>query len=100
MSGCVEMRGGTTGVVVAVICRPSLWCTAVIEARRLVPRRWWTHRPFLPVADRALIRFRTETQYGDPDHIFEARDVVTWLEWCRVENRRVRRQRGAGRNRP
>jgi len=73
----------------AVAVRPRLWSTAVIEARRMVPRRWWTRAPFLPVPDRALLAFRAETQYGDPDHRLEAGDIIVWLEWCRVENGRA-----------
>lgn len=55
----------------------------------MVPRRWWTRTPFLPVPDPALLAFRAETQYGDPDHRLEANDMIVWLGWCRVQNRRV-----------
>lgn len=73
---------------VAVLRHPSLWPTAVVEYRRMVPDGWWRMRPWLPVPDRAMVRFRTTTQYGDPDHGLEPADVVTWLRWCRAENRR------------
>ena len=52
------------------------------QVRRLAPRRWWARRPFLPVPDRAWLRFRMETQYGDPAHRPEPDDVVAWLEWA------------------
>jgi hypothetical protein len=78
------------GVVAAVARRPALWPTASRQARRLAPRRWWARRPFLPVPDRAWLRFRAETQYGDPDRVPDAADVVTWLQWAR----------GAGNDRP
>jgi hypothetical protein len=56
------------------------------RVRRLAPPRWWATRPFLPVPDRAWMRFRLETQYGDPAHPPVPRDVVTWLEWTRAGN--------------
>ena len=70
-------------MVGAVAARPALWPTALRQARRLAPRRWWRRAPFLPVPDRAWLRFRAETQYGDPDRPLDAGDVVTWLQWAR-----------------
>jgi hypothetical protein len=29
------------------------------------------------------MRFRLQTQYGDPNHAPDPTDVVTWLEWSR-----------------
>lgn len=74
---------GWFGVMRAVGVRPSLWATAVRQARRLAPRQWWRRRPFLPVPDRAWLRFRAETQYGDPDRAPDGDDVVAWLRWAR-----------------
>lgn len=76
--------------VVAVIARPALWGTALVEYRRLLPDEWWRRRPFLPAPDPALLRFRAETQYGDPEHAPDADDLVAWLQWCKAENRRQR----------
>jgi hypothetical protein len=79
-------------IVGAVAQRPALWPTAARQARRLVPPGWWRHRPFLPVPDRQWLRFRAETQYGDPDRVPDADDVVTWLRWA--QNRRTPAGRG------
>ena len=70
----------------AVLVRPRLWSTAVRQAWRLAPRRWWARRPFLPLPDRDYLRFRLETQYGDAEHRPLPGDVVTYLEWCRREH--------------
>lgn len=72
-----------TRVGAAVARHPGLWPTAARQARRLAPRRWWARRPFLPVPDRAWLRFRAETQYGDPERPPAPADVVTWLRWAR-----------------
>jgi hypothetical protein len=74
-------------VLVCVAARPSLWWISLVQGRRLVPRRWWARPPFLPVPDRSYVRFRTVTQYGDPDHPLVADDVVAYLSWCRNAGR-------------
>jgi hypothetical protein len=35
------------------------------------------------VPDREYLRFRMQTQYGDPDHEPEPEDLLTYLKWCR-----------------
>ena len=68
--------------VVLVLARPSLWLTAVRQAPRLAPRRWWARPPFLPLPDPDYLRFRFETQYG-PAGRPDPHDLVTYLAWCR-----------------
>ena len=48
--------------------------------------------PFLPIPDRAYLRFRLETQYG-ADGAPEPRDLTTYLRWCRAQDQIVRRGR-------
>jgi hypothetical protein len=40
----------------------------------------------MPLPDREYLRFRLETQYGDPDHAVEPADIVAYLTWCRTTN--------------
>lgn len=82
-AGTQTQGTGWPATVAALARRPGLWPTAVGQARRLRRRRWWARPPFLPVPDRDWLRFRLETQYGDPAHPPVAADVVTWLEWAR-----------------
>lgn len=70
-------------VVAAVIRRPDLWFTAVQQVLRLAPNDWWRTWPPLPVPADDYLRFRTATQYGDPDRVPTADDVISWLEWSR-----------------
>jgi hypothetical protein len=49
----------------------------------LAARGWWRRPPFLPLPDRDYLRFRLQTQYGDPNHRAEPGDLITYLEWCR-----------------
>jgi hypothetical protein len=67
----------------AVIRCPSLWPTAIRQAVRLVPSRWWTTSPYLPVPSRSYLEFRLVTQYGDISHRPEREDVLNYLRWCR-----------------
>ncbi|MCH1436356.1 MAG: hypothetical protein L7U56_11840 [Acidimicrobiales bacterium] len=79
----------TVLVAVRVLAfRPWLWPTAARLLVRFTPDRWWRRAPFLPVPDRALLEFRGTTQYGDPARAAEPEDLLAWLEWCRVEQRR------------
>ena len=79
MSG---IRSGAA-IVIAVLCRPSLWITALTQLYRLTPRRWWARAPFLPVPTREYIRFRVLTQYGERGHTLEVADVLSYLRWLK-----------------
>ena len=79
MSG---IRSGAA-IVIAVLCRPSLWITALTQLFRLTPRRWWARAPFLPVPTREYIRFRVLTQYGERGHTLEVADVLSYLLWLK-----------------
>jgi len=72
-----------------VLRRPRLWSTALRQAHRLARPGWWRRPPFLPLPDRAYLRFRLETQYGGDGSPAPA-DLVTYLEWCH-SNRAMRR---------
>lgn len=66
----------------AVIRRPGLWPTALVQAFRVASRGWWRRPPFLPVPDAAYVRFRLQTAFGTGGEP-TAEDVVTYLRWCR-----------------
>lgn len=87
---------GWAGAVGAIARRPVLWPTAARQARRLAPTRWWRRPPFLPVPDRAWLRFRLETHYGS-DTRPDPHDVVVWLAWARAAERRNRPSPAGGR---
>ena len=70
-------------VAVAVLARPGLWAAAVGQVVRLARPGWWRRWPPLPAPDPAYLRFRLQTQYGDPEREPEPADVVTYLHWCR-----------------
>ena len=76
-------------LVVRVVRHPSLWSIALLMWRRVTPSGWWRRRPFLPVPDRAYIRFRLDTAYG-PGVVPEPDDLVAYLRWC-LEREIVRR---------
>lgn len=67
----------------AVLRHPSLWRTALRQARRTAAPGWWRRAPFLPVPTGDYLRFRMVTQYGDSDRAPDPRDVLNYLAWCR-----------------
>lgn len=72
----------------AVVRRPDLWITAVVQAWRLVPRR-------RSVRGHSYVDFRMHTQYGNDTARVTGRrradDVVAYLGWCREWNAMLRR---------
>lgn len=74
-------RQGLAPAIAAVAARPGLWPAAWRQGRALVPARWWRRRPFSPVPDRAWLRFRLTTAYGDPDARIDVDDLLTFLAW-------------------
>jgi hypothetical protein len=68
----------------ALAVRPTLWATAAHQVLVLAVDGWWRRAPFLPLPDRAYLRFRLQTAYGDPDRAPEPHDIVTYLHWCRA----------------
>jgi hypothetical protein len=77
-------------VAIAVIARPSLWAATVGQVVRLARPGWWHRWPPLPAPDGAYVRFRLQTQYGDPDREPEPADVLAYLRWCRDYPRAAR----------
>jgi hypothetical protein len=46
-------------------------------------RRWWTRPPYLPLPDRAYLRWRMYTAYADEDAVPPLDDVVRFARWRR-----------------
>jgi hypothetical protein len=86
---------GTVGRSVAA--RPWLAPEALAEGLRLARPGWWHRRPFLPVPDPALWRFRMETAYGGAgDATPPPEDIRAFLRWC-AGMRRWRKSAGPAR---
>ena len=73
----------------ALSARPKLWFTALRQARRMTPSRWWRHKPFLPVPSPRYLRFRLETQYGH-EGIPQVQDFIDYLKWCQSTERQLK----------
>jgi hypothetical protein len=68
---------------VVLLRHPALWGIAVVQLLRLAVPGWWHRWPLLPLPDRGYLRFRLQTQYGDPEREPEPADLVSYLHWCR-----------------
>jgi hypothetical protein len=73
-----------------VLRHPSLWGIAFAQVLRLASPGWWRRWPPVPMPDRDYLRFRLQTQYGDPEREPEPSDVVAYLHWCRGYGRVAR----------
>lgn len=73
----------TPSMVLAVARRPHLWSTAARAYRSMVPDRWWSRRPYLPVPDLDWMRFRLVTAYGGTGDAPPGSedDLLAWLAW-------------------
>ncbi len=76
-----------------VAARPALWPVALRQARRIARPGWGRRPPFLPLPDRAYLRYRLETQYG-PGGVPRPDDVVEYLRWCSETERYAAGDRG------
>ncbi|MBW8827458.1 MAG: hypothetical protein JF603_14070 [Acidobacteria bacterium] len=66
-----------------VIRRPDLWVVAARQTRVLARPGWWRRPPFLPLPDRAYLRFRLVTAYGGEGQPPTPDDLVAYLQWCK-----------------
>ena len=62
---------------------PALWAVAVVQLFRLAAPGWWRRWPPLPLPDRDYLRFRLQSQYGDPEREPAPADLVSYLHWCK-----------------
>ncbi len=69
--------------IVAVVVRPRLWGTALLELLRLARPGWWRRWPPVPRPDPAYLEFRLRTAYGDTGQTMAPEEVVDYLRWCR-----------------
>jgi hypothetical protein len=86
-----DRNTGWATAVGAVLVRPWLWPAAVGMVIRMVPRRWWRRRPWLPVPDGGYLRFRMVTAFGARSGAPPARELVSYLAWLRAWPQVVRR---------
>ena len=64
------------------IVRPALAIALVKVAWRFRSRDWYRRFPFVPLPDRAYVRWRMYTAYGDYDAIPPADDVERYARWA------------------
>jgi len=63
--------------------RPRLAVDLVRTAWAFRRRHWWRVAPFLPLPDRAYLRWRMYTAYGQEDAIPPLEDVIGFARWRR-----------------
>ncbi|MGH9103539.1 MAG: hypothetical protein ACRDYD_11250 [Acidimicrobiales bacterium] len=82
----LRLASSLAGALAALAARPHLWTTAARQLAVLCQRSsGGTHLP-----DASYLGWRAEAAYGDRAAPLAARDVVSWLEWCRRARRLAR----------
>lgn len=76
--------GSLTGrLVLRGLLNPRLGIDLLRTAWAFRRRRWWAQPPFLPVPDRAYLRWRMHTAYANEDAVPPLDDVVRFARWRR-----------------
>jgi hypothetical protein len=65
------------------VVRPQLAVDLLAAAWAFRRRGWWQHAPFLPVPDRAYLRWRMYTAYADEAAVPPVDDVIRFARWRR-----------------
>ena len=65
------------------LLRPRLALDLLATAWAFRRRHWFRTAPFLPVPDRAYLRWRMYTAYGDERAVPPAEDVIRFARWRR-----------------
>lgn len=68
-----------------LLSRPELWGTVFYQIYLLIPNRWWTKPPFLPLPTKEYINFRLLTAYGSQEGSIDPQDLVDYLQWCKSQ---------------
>ncbi len=80
-------RGSWTSLVLGLVGRalvnPRLAVDLLRTAWAFRRLRWYAQAPFLPVPDRAYMRWRMYTAYGDEQAVPPVEDVVRFARWRR-----------------
>ncbi len=70
-------------LVARAIFRPRLALDLLATAWAFRRRGWWARAPFLPLPDRAYLRWRMYTAYADEEAVPPVDDVIRFARWRR-----------------
>ncbi|HEY9441736.1 MAG TPA: hypothetical protein VIQ25_00710 [Gemmatimonadales bacterium] len=72
-----------TRLALRAALRPRLALDLLRTAWGFRRRDWWRRAPFLPLPDRAYLRWRMYTAYADESAVPPIEDVVRFARWRR-----------------
>ena len=73
----------TLRLAARAVVRPRLALDLLRTAWAFRRRDWYRRAPFLPIPDRAYLRWRMHTAYADEVAVPPAEDVVRFARWRR-----------------
>ena len=74
----------TGRLALRAVASPRLAVDLVRTAWAFRRRNWWRMSPFLPVPDRAYLRWRMYTAYGDEGAVPPLLEVIRFARWRRT----------------
>ena len=88
MQAETEHRNGswaslTVALALRALVSPRLAVDLVRTGWAFRRREWWRRAPFLPLPDRAYLRWRMYTAYGDEAAVPPVDDVARFARWRR-----------------
>jgi len=75
--------GLTARLAARALVNPRLAVDLLRTAWAFRRRDWWRKPPFLPLPDRAYLKWRMYTAYADEDAVPPAEDVIRFARWRR-----------------
>jgi hypothetical protein len=73
----------TAALALRALLNPRLALDLARTAWAFRRRDWWRRAPFLPLPDRAYLRWRMYTAYGDEAAVPPPDDVIRFARWRR-----------------
>ena len=73
----------TLRLAARALVNPRLGADLLRTAWAFRRRNWWRSFPFVPLPDRAYLRWRMYTAYGDENAVPPVRDVIGFARWRR-----------------
>lgn len=72
----------STSLALRSLRHPATGVALLRVAWRFRRRGWWHRVPFLPLPDRAYLRWRMHTAYGEHDTVPPVDDVIRYARWA------------------
>ena len=82
-----NVRSAVSTVLRAALRHPGMVPDLMSAAWAFRRRDWYRRPPFLPLPSSAYLKWRLDTEYGDPEAVPPIHDLRRFLRWARTARR-------------